>query len=205
MRVVVGQGSCGIASGAKKTAAEFEKQIAEKKLGITVGTTGCVGTCYLEPIVDIYDDDGKMTRYVKVQPENVAEIVEKHLLGHQVAEDLAISEEDKEFIAKQKRVVLRNCGIINPENIDDYIAADGYKAIEKVLTTMKPEEVIEEIKISASEAEAEPVFRPGSSGTPPSRVRARRNISSATLTRATRAPSWTDQFSRATLIRCSRA
>ena len=148
MKVVVGQGSCGIATGAKKTAAEFEKQIAARNLNISVDTTGCVGTCYLEPIVDVYDDDGKMTRYVKVQPDKVEEIVESHLVNHKVAEDSAISKEDEEFVAKQQRVVLRNCGVINPENIDEYIQVGGYKAIEKVLGTMKPEEVIEEIKIS---------------------------------------------------------
>ena len=69
-------------------------------------------------------------------------------MQHQAAEDQAITEEDKEFVGKQQRVVLRNCGVINPENIEDYIAVDGYKAIEKVLTSMKPEEVIEEIKVS---------------------------------------------------------
>ena len=148
MRVVVGEGSCGIATGAKKTAAEFEKQIAEKNLNIDVDITGCVGTCYLEPIVDIYDDNGEMTRYVKVQPDKVEAIVESHLVGGKVLEEQAISKEDEQFVEKQQRVVLRNCGIINPEDIEEYIAVDGYKAIEKVLKTMKPEEVIEEIKIS---------------------------------------------------------
>ena len=148
MRVVVGQGSCGVATGAKKTAAEFEKQIAEKNLGIKVGVTGCVGTCYLEPIVDVYEDDGQLTRYVKVQPENVAKIVEEHLIGGTPVAEQAISEEDKGFTGGQQRIVLRNCGVINPEDIDEYVAVDGYKAIEKVLTSMKPEEVIEEIKIS---------------------------------------------------------
>ena len=148
MRVVVGQGSCGVATGAKKTAAEFEKLIAEKNLGIEVGVTGCVGTCYLEPIVDVYEDNGELTRYVKVQPENVAKIVEEHLEGGTPVAEQAISEEDKGFTAGQQRIVLRNCGIINPENIDEYIAVDGYKAIEKVLKEMKQEDVIEEIKAS---------------------------------------------------------
>ena len=148
MRVVVGQGSCGVATGAKKTAAEFEKQIAEKNLGIKVGVTGCVGTCYLEPIVDVYEDDGHLTRYVKVQPENVAKIVDEHLIGGKPVEEQAISEEDKGFTGGQQRIVLRNCGVINPEDIDEYVAVDGYKAIEKVLKSMKPEEVIEEIKAS---------------------------------------------------------
>ena len=148
MRVVVGQGSCGVATGAKKTAAELEKQIAAKGLDIPVSVTGCVGTCYLEPIVDVYDDNEELTRYVKVQPDKVEKIVEEHLAGGKpVAED-AISDEDKQFIIKQQRVVLRNCGVINTENIEDYIAVDGYKAIEKVLKEMKPEEVIEEIKVS---------------------------------------------------------
>ena len=147
MRLVIGQGSCGVATGARKTAAEFEKQIAEKKLNIDVDITGCVGTCYLEPIVDIYDDDGKMTRYVRVKPDKVEKIVEDHLISNKIVEDQAISEEDKLFIEKQQRVVLRNCGVINPENIDEYIAADGYKAIEKALS-MKPEAVIDEIRIS---------------------------------------------------------
>ena len=147
MKVIIGQGSCGVATGARKTAAEFEKQIAEKNLNIDVDITGCVGTCYLEPIVDVYDDNGKMTRYVKVQPDKVEKIVEDHLVNNKVVQDDAISEEDKLFIEKQQRVVLRNCGVINPENIEEYIAADGYKAIRKALS-MKPEEVIEEIKIS---------------------------------------------------------
>ena len=148
MKVVVGQGSCGIATGAKKTAAEFEKLIAEKNLDIKVDVTGCVGTCYLEPIVDVYEDNGEMTRYVKVQPDKVEAIVENHLIGGKVVEEQAITAEDEQFVAKQQRVVLRNCGVINPEEIDEYIAVDGYKAIEKVLKSMKPEDVIEEIKVS---------------------------------------------------------
>ena len=148
MKVVIGQGSCGVATGARKTAAEFEKQIAEKNLDVKIDITGCVGTCYLEPIVDVYEDSGKMTRYVKVQPENVAEIVDSHLAGGKPAENVEISDEDKEFINKQHRVVLRNCGLINPEKIEEYTAVGGYKAAEKAVTQMTPDEVIEEIKIS---------------------------------------------------------
>lgn len=148
MKVIVGQGSCGVATGAKKTADEFEKQIAAKNLNVEVGITGCVGTCYLEPIVDIYDDNGALTRYVKVQPKMVAEIVEKHLAGGQAVATSTISEVDKKFIEKQQRVVLRNCGLIDPENIDQYIAIGGYEGTKKVVTSMTPDEVIEEIKIS---------------------------------------------------------
>ena len=149
MRIVVGQGSCGIATGAKKTASELERLIKEKDLNIQVGTTGCVGTCYLEPIVDIYDDDNNLTRYVKVQPEDVEKIMESHF-SCELGKDSShcITRADEEVIEKQKRVVLRNCGVIDPENIDEYINAGGYKAIEKVFKEMTPEDVIEVMKVS---------------------------------------------------------
>ena len=138
MRVVVGQGSCGIASGAKKTENELRRQIEEKHLDVPVSITGCVGTCYLEPIVDVYEDDGALTRYVHVQPDNVARIVDEHLAGGTPVAEQTIEEIDKDFVGKQQRIVLRNCGHIDPENIDDYIAVGGYQAAEKALTKMKP-------------------------------------------------------------------
>ena len=148
MRVLVGEGSCGIATGAKKTAAELEKQIKEKGISAEVEITGCVGNCYLEPIVDVYDDEDRLTRYIKVQPDKVTDIVDNHLAAGRISDDMTISEQDKEFIEKQKRIVLRNAGRINPEKIEEYIAKDGYKAAEKAVTSMTPEEVIEEVKIS---------------------------------------------------------
>ncbi len=150
MRVLVGQGSCGIATGAKKTASEFQQQIAALGLkDISVDKTGCVGICFLEPVVDIYNDDGQLeARYVKVQPSKVADIVNKHLIGGEPVRDFMISEVDQGFITKQEKIVLRNCGIINPEQIEEYIASGGYEATRKVLTSMTRDEVIEEIKIS---------------------------------------------------------
>lgn len=148
MKVIVGQGSCGVATGAKKTAAQFERLIEEKDLDVKVDITGCVGTCYLEPIVDVYDDNNNMTRYVKVNADKASEIVEKHLVNGEVVTDAAISDEDKLFIEKQQRVVLRHCGLINPEKIEEYIAVGGYAATKKVVTSMTQDEVIEEIKVS---------------------------------------------------------
>ncbi|MDR2771154.1 MAG: NADH-quinone oxidoreductase subunit NuoF [Clostridiales Family XIII bacterium] len=149
MKVVVGQGSCGVATGAKKTSAEFEKLIAAAGLDVAVEKTGCVGNCYLEPVVDVYGADGALAaRYVRVQPEKVGEIVERHLKGGEIAKELAISEIDEKFLSSQKRIVLRNAGVINPESIDAYTAVGGYRSIEKVLKEMSPEAVIEEIKIS---------------------------------------------------------
>ena len=82
MKIVVGQGSCGIATGAKKVANRFEEILGEKNIDINVDITGCIGTCFLEPIVDIYEDGkDEPTRYVKVKPDDVAEIVESHIEG----------------------------------------------------------------------------------------------------------------------------
>ncbi|MDR2420628.1 MAG: NADH-quinone oxidoreductase subunit NuoF [Oscillospiraceae bacterium] len=149
MKVVVGQGSCGIASGAAKTSAAFERLIAERGAGVPVEKTGCIGNCYLEPIVDIRSDDGTLiTRYVNVQPDMAAEIVERHIIGGSVVEEYAITAPDEGFLGSQERIVLRNAGIIDPESIDAYLAAGGYKAAEKALGAMTPEDVIAEVKLS---------------------------------------------------------
>ena len=150
MKVLVGQGSCGIATGAKKTANEFEQQIRALGLkNVTVDKTGCVGLCFLEPIVDVYNDAGLLeARYVKIQPSKVSDIVNKHLIGGEPVRDFTISEEDQGFIQKQEKIVLRNCGLINPEHIEEYIAVGGYEATRKVLTSMTQDEVIEQIKES---------------------------------------------------------
>ena len=150
MKVVVGQGSCGIATGAKKTSNEFMRIVAEKNLtNVVIDKTGCIGTCYLEPIVDVYNDEGALeARYVKCTPDKVAEIVDEHLIGGKPVEKYLIPEEDKAFLSQQQRIVLRNCGRINPEKIEEYLAIGGYEAAKKVITTMTPDDVIEEIKIS---------------------------------------------------------
>ena len=142
MRVVVGEGSCGIAAGAHKIFESLEN------IGIAPEITGCIGMCYLEPIVDIYDDEKLCMRLVKVKSEDaqrIAKAVNENDLS--VIADLEISKADKEFLDKQTRIALRNCGTIDPTSIDAYVNAGGYSSLEKVLT-MTPEQVIEEIKIS---------------------------------------------------------
>ena len=150
MKVVVGQGSCGIATGAKKTSNEFERITAEKNLtNVVIDKTGCIGTCYLEPIVDVYNDEGNLeARYVKCTTDKVEEIVHEHLIGGKPVEKYMIPAEAQAFLSQQPRLVLRHCGQINPERIEEYIAVGGYEAARKVVTSMTPDEVIEEIKIS---------------------------------------------------------
>lgn len=146
MKIAVGQGSCGIAAGALKVYETLNSNLDLTCNQLTV--TGCIGMCYLEPIVDVYADDG-LRRFVKVNSEiakAVADAVNNN--DFSTVKDYEISDEDKQFLEKQTRIALRHCGVINPEIIDDYINDDGYKALKKVLTSMSPEDVIEEIKIS---------------------------------------------------------
>ncbi|MDR0459461.1 MAG: hypothetical protein LBG68_03215, partial [Coriobacteriales bacterium] len=148
MRIVVGQGSCGIASGAKKTAAEFQRLLeAGGYQNVSLSKVGCIGNCYLEPIVDVYDDDDKLeARYVLVTEDKVAQIVESHIAQGQLVEELLISPSDEDFLNDQQRIVLRDIGLIDPEDIQQYIARGGYAALQKVLQSMSPDEVIEELK-----------------------------------------------------------
>lgn len=146
MKIVVGEGSCGIAAGAAKVYSAIERSLGSMNAELTV--TGCIGMCFLEPIVDIYDNGELKKRLVKVQPEDAEKIV-AYVGGNETAVDgMEISDVDKLFLEKQTRIALRHCGIINPERIEEYTEGDGYKALEKVLKTMTPEQVIEEIKIS---------------------------------------------------------
>ena len=146
MKIAVGQGSCGIAAGAMKAYDELKNKLDLSKHELTV--TGCIGMCYLEPIVDVYDN-GELHRFVKVSEASAEKIAACVNSGDfSSVKDLEISDEDKQFLEKQTRIALRHCGVINPEKIEDYTSEDGYKALNKVLTSMTPEEVIEEIKIS---------------------------------------------------------
>lgn len=135
MRIVVGAGSCGYAAGAQKVIDRLEA------LHMPADLTGCVGMCHLEPIMDVYTDDGSY-RFVQVQPDQVETIMQ----DLRAASSL-ISQEDEAILERQKRIVLRNCGLINPERIEDYLAVGGYEAYQQC-QTMQPDQVIDIIKAS---------------------------------------------------------
>ncbi len=132
----------------------FDKALAEHGLSdeVQVVRTGCFGLCALGPIVIIYPEG---SFYSEVNVEDISEIVEEHLLKGRIVKRLLYSEtveEDKvkplnetNFYKKQHRVALRNCGVIDPENIEEYIAYDGYAALAKALTEMTPEDVIKTV------------------------------------------------------------
>ncbi|MBR2048841.1 MAG: NADH-quinone oxidoreductase subunit NuoF [Oscillospiraceae bacterium] len=147
-RIVVGQGSCGLAAGAGAVYSALEAKL-NASIPAELSITGCIGICYLEPIVDVYAPDGKLYRCVQVTPDHADTIVKAAETGDfALLNDIVIKDEDAQFLSKQTRIALRHCGIINPDEIDAYTADDGYQALEKVLKTMSPEDVIEQIKIS---------------------------------------------------------
>ena len=150
-------GGTGCSSSGSATLIErFEEKIKENGLDkeVKVIRTGCFGLCEAGPVVIVYPDG---TFYSRVKPENVDEIVTEHLLKGRKVEHLVYTDhatheqdatkalEDITFYKHQKRIALRNCGVIDPENIDEYLAMDGYMALEKALTKMTREEVIDEI------------------------------------------------------------
>jgi len=147
MKITVGQGSCGIAAGAAKVLTMLESCFASEK--IKVGITGCIGMCWLEPIVDVIDDNNVLHRYVKVSEDVAAKIAQAVVSkDFSVASEYEISEDDNSFLTQQTRVALRNCGVIDPENINEYINMGGYSALKKVVSSMSQNDVINEIKVS---------------------------------------------------------
>ncbi|RCX20149.1 NAD(P)-dependent iron-only hydrogenase diaphorase component flavoprotein [Anaerobacterium chartisolvens] len=155
--VLVCGGTGCTSSNSEKIIKELDVQLAANKLDseVKVVKTGCFGLCAEGPIVVVYPE-GAMYTMVKV--EDIKEIVGEHLLKGRIVKrllagdkehtDITKSLEGVGFFQRQMRVALRNCGVINPEIIDEYIAYDGYKALAKVLTEMSPEQVIDTVKKS---------------------------------------------------------
>ena len=155
--VLVCGGTGCTSSNSPKIIENFENEIKARGLEeeVKVIRTGCFGLCALGPVVVVYPEG---CFYSEVKPEDVAEIVEEHLLKGRIVQRLLYDEtkskdevkplKDTDFYKKQKRVALRNCGVINPEDINEYIAYDGYQALAKCLTELTPEQVIQIVKDS---------------------------------------------------------
>ena len=156
--VLICGGTGCTSSNSEKIIEKMKEEIKARGLEneVNVVRTGCFGLCALGPIMIVYPE-GAFYSMVKV--EDVPEIVEEHLLKGRIVKRLLYQEtvqkddtikslNETAFYAKQRRIALRNCGVINPENIDEYIAQDGYAALGKVLTEMTPEQVIQVIKDS---------------------------------------------------------
>ena len=160
-RILVGAATCGRAAGALDVMEEFKKQLAQAGLAdkVEVVETACIGLCYAEPLVEIRTETTPSILYSNVKVKDVAKLVEQHVQGGiPVKEKAEAVMGDEEFdgivpfakhpmIELQKRIVLRNCGVINPSSFEHYLARGGYKGLERSFS-MTPEEVIEEMKNS---------------------------------------------------------
>lgn len=151
MKLLVGEGSCGLAAGAGAVYSRLAKLLGENNPNdVKLGITGCIGMCFLEPIVDLYDDDGEVHRLVKLTEKDAdtiyAAVCSKDL---SLLDKIHISDDDAEFLNRQTRIALRDCGLIDPTSIDEYISRDGYAAIGKILNEhWTQEEVIQQIDIA---------------------------------------------------------
>ncbi|MGN1419840.1 MAG: NADH-quinone oxidoreductase subunit NuoF [Acutalibacteraceae bacterium] len=151
-QILVCGGTGCTSSGSQKVIKALESEIKEKELDdVLIVKTGCFGLCALGPVVIVYPEGAF---YSQTTPEGAKRIIDEHIIGGKVCKDLLYAETVHEdgsiiplsetmFYKKQMRIALKNCGVINPENIEEYIALDGYKALHKVLTSMSQDDVID--------------------------------------------------------------
>jgi NADH:ubiquinone oxidoreductase subunit F (NADH-binding) len=167
--VTVGMATCGLAAGAKETLAAIEEEIERRGLDAVISPVGCVGMCSYEPMIELQARGRPRLNYGEATAKNVPEIFASYFEGTPLERSEIVgqveattrrrnghmlrslsfvepeSEEKTSFHEKQLRIVLSNCGLINPESIDDYLALDGYQALQMVLSEMTPEDVIQEV------------------------------------------------------------
>ncbi len=154
IKILICQGTGGVSMGAKEVEAAFVKHLAEKGLNAVVGKrcdvikTGCRGLCANDVLVDIITPEQGRVTYDFVKPEEVERIIDEHIVNVTVMEKRKAKPYYNQFVDAQMRVVMTGCGQIDPDSIDAYKDEDGFKAIEKCVKSMKPEEVIDEVKKS---------------------------------------------------------
>lgn len=157
--IFIGMGTCGLASGADKVKTAIENELKAKNIVAEIIPTGCIGLCAREPIVDIKMPGKDRISYCEVSPKDIPALIDTHIVkggiydkkllgtfGNSSAKIPNINETP--FFRKQMKIVLENCGVINPNSIDEYIAAGGFKAMDKAIRLMSPEDVVKEIKES---------------------------------------------------------
>lgn len=151
-KIYVGLGSCGVAAGAEAIYRHIQSRVDPAKAELR--KTGCAGICHREPMLELVEPSGRRRwTYVHLDIEAADRILNEHIGGNKPVEDLLLSGKDraepvKRYLTKQRKVVLENCGIIDPESITDYFAAGGYEAIRKILRDLTPAQVIAEITAS---------------------------------------------------------
>ena len=135
--IKIGLGTCGVSAGGEKTYEAVKHEIEQKNIQAIVKETGCNGMCYREPLMEVIDEDRNSYMYGEVTPEKAKRIMNEHVVNGTPVDEWIVqarnASEDDLFFKKQSRIVLRNCGIIDPNSMEEYMAAGGYEAIQKVL------------------------------------------------------------------------
>jgi NADH-quinone oxidoreductase subunit F len=150
-RIAVGLGSCGVAAGAQALYELIEKRADPSR--ITLHRTGCAGICHREPMLELYSPSGEHWTYVHLDERGVRQILDRHVERNRPVEKYLLegdgrAESVRGFLSKQKKIALENCGVIDPESLEAYRAAGGYRAVSKVLGEMTPTQVIDLITAS---------------------------------------------------------
>ncbi len=144
--IKIGLATCGIAAGGEAVYDAFKQELDTRAPGVPLKQTGCMGMCYNEVLVEITDHNGSHL-YAKVTPEMAGPIVSHHLKNHGPLEEWVVENHnihrEETFFNKQRRIVLRNCGLIDPGSVDDYLERDGYSGMRKCLEQYTPEQVID--------------------------------------------------------------
>ena len=135
-KIIVGLGSCGIAAGANKTFEKIRALQQAENLDFELKKTSCIGMCYREPLVEIIDESGSYL-YGEIDEEKAIEIIDKHIGQQTPVKEFVVQTDlfetaDKDFVESQVKIVLRNCGYIDPENIEEYEERNGYRAIKRI-------------------------------------------------------------------------
>ena len=144
--------SCGLAAGSGEVYTAIEEYLKKNKIDASLKKTACIGMCFAEPLMEVSSDEAEAITYGYVTSEKIEQIIESFQKGEPYIENAILSKRIKasenENYQQQTRIVLRNCGIIDPESLDDYLANDGYKALEKALKELSRKNIIDEIKKS---------------------------------------------------------
>ena len=145
--IVVGLGTCGIASGARDTLEAIKKELEWKNIkDIKISQTGCMGYCVGEPLVEIRQGDSRIL-YENIKDFKVEELLQQHLIDGNIVERWQV-DQDLDFFKAQERIVLKNCGLIDPESIDDAISSGAYRGLAKAIKEMDQEDIVNEITVS---------------------------------------------------------
>lgn len=142
--VKVGLSTCGVAAGAQDTFFALKQELAKRKISLEVKRCGCAGQCSVEPMIEVAMEGMPTVHYGKMTKDKIQRLIDEHLVGKKNLTDLQLPQVSE----KQLKLVLKNCGEIDPESIKEYIGQDGYLGLAKALTEMTPEQVIEEMKAS---------------------------------------------------------